>query len=217
MSGMLDFFFEFASTYSYPAALRIDAVAHTAGVTVRWRPFLLGPIFRTQGYDTSPFNVHEAKGRYMWRDLARTCENLGLPFRRPEPFPQNGLLAARVAHVGLDEDWGEVFCRAVFTAEFGQRLEIGNEAVIRDLLVGLAQQPDAILARARSDEIKTRLRATTEEAQRLGIFGAPNFVVGDELFWGNDRLEQAIRYAVQRNTNDRSRSRRARPPFDQDH
>jgi 2-hydroxychromene-2-carboxylate isomerase len=204
MSGMLDFFFEFASTYSYPAALRIDAVARTAGVTVRWRPFLLGPIFRTQGYDTSPFNVQEAKGRYMWRDLARTCENLGLPFRRPEPFPQNGLLAARVAHVGLDEGWGEAFCRAVFTAEFGQRLEIGNEAVIRDLLVGLAQQPDAILARARSDEIKTRLRATTEEAQRLGIFGAPNFVVGDELFWGNDRLEQAIRYAVQRNTNGRS-------------
>ena len=204
MSGMLDFFFEFASTYSYPAALRIDAVARTAGVTVRWRPFLLGPIFRTQGYDTSPFNVQEAKGRYMWRDLARTCENLGLPFRRPEPFPQNGLLAARVAHVGLDEGWGEAFCRAVFTAEFGQGLEIGNEAVIRDLLVGLAQQPDAILARARSDEIKTRLRATTEEAQRLGIFGAPNFVVGDELFWGNDRLEQAIRYAVQRNTNGRS-------------
>jgi 2-hydroxychromene-2-carboxylate isomerase len=204
MSGMLDFFFDFASTYSYPAALRIGAIARAAGVTVRWRPFLLGPIFRTQGYDTSPFNVHEAKGRYMWRDLARTCENLGLPFRRPEPFPQNGLLAARVAHVGLDKDWGEAFCRAVFTAEFGQGLEIGNEAVIRDLLVGLAQQPDAILARARSDEIKTRLRGTTEEAQRLRIFGAPNFVVGDELFWGNDRLEQAIRYAVQRSTNDRS-------------
>jgi 2-hydroxychromene-2-carboxylate isomerase len=204
MSGMLDFFFEFASTYSYPAALRIGAVARTAGVTVRWRPFLLGPIFRTQGYDTSPFNVHEAKGRYMWRDLARTCENLGLPFRRPEPFPQNGLLAARVAYVGLDEDWGEAFCRAVFTAEFGQGLEIGSEAVIRDLLVGLAQHPDAILARARSDEIKTRLRATTEEAQRLGIFGAPNFVVGDELFWGNDRLEQAICYAVRRNTSERS-------------
>ena len=204
MSGTLDFFFEFASTYSYPAALRIGAVAHTAGVTVRWRPFLLGPIFRTQGYDTSPFNVQEAKGRYIWRDLARTCDGLGLPFRRPEPFPQNGLLAARVAHVGLDEDWGEEFCRAVFTAEFGQGLEIGNEAVIRDLLVGLAQQPDAILTRARSDEIKTRLRATTEEAQRLGIFGAPNFVVRDELFWGNDRLEQAICYAVQRNTSDRS-------------
>ena len=94
MSGTLDFFFEFASTYSYPAALRIGAVAHTAGVTVRWRPFLLGPIFRTQGYDTSPFNVHEAKGRYMWRDLARTCaagrtlgiEVQSLEVRAPDDF-----------------------------------------------------------------------------------------------------------------------------------
>ena len=197
MPATLDFFFEFASTYSYPAAMRIGAVAGTAGVTVRWRPFLLGPIFKTHGYDTSPFNVHEAKGRYMWHDLARTCASLGLPFRRPEPFPQNGLLAARVAHVGLGENWGEAFCRAVFTAEFGQGLEIGNEAVIRDLLVGLGQSAGAILARARFDEIKNRLRAATDEAQRIGIFGAPNFVIGDELFWGNDRLEQAIGYAVQ--------------------
>jgi 2-hydroxychromene-2-carboxylate isomerase len=196
MSGTLDFFFEFASTYSYPAAMRIGEFARRAGVTVRWRPFLLGPIFKAQGFDTSPFNVYPAKGRYMWHDLARTCEGLGLPFRRPEPFPQNGLLAARVAHVGLAQDWGEAFCRAVFTAEFAQGREIGNEDVIRELLVKLGHQPDAILARAYSDEIKNSLRATTAEARQLGIFGAPNFVVGDELFWGNDRLEQAIRYAI---------------------
>jgi 2-hydroxychromene-2-carboxylate isomerase len=198
ISAMLDFFFEFASTYSYPAAMRIGQVARSADVRVRWRPFLLGPIFKAQGFDTSPFNVFPAKGRYMWHDLARTCENLGLPFRRPEPFPQNGLLAARVAHVGLAQDWGEAFCRAVFTAEFGQGLEIGSEAVIRELLIELCHQPDEILARARSDEVKDGLRTTTEEALRLGIFGAPNFVVGEELFWGNDRLEQAIDYALQR-------------------
>ena len=97
MSGTLDFFFEFASTYSYPAAMRVGELARSAGVRVRWRPFLLGPIFKSQGFDTSPFNVFPAKGRYMWHDLARICENLGLPFRRPEPFPQNGLLAARGA------------------------------------------------------------------------------------------------------------------------
>jgi 2-hydroxychromene-2-carboxylate isomerase len=204
MTAILNFFFEFASTYSYPAAMRIGALARSAGVNVRWRPFLLGPIFKAQGYDTSPFNVHEAKGRYMWHDLARTCDNLGLPFRRPEPFPQNGLLAARVAHVGLARGWGEAFCRAVFTAEFGQGLEIGSEAVICELLIGLTQPPDAILAHARSEEIKHGLRATTEEAQGLGIFGAPNFVVGGELFWGNDRLEQAIHYALQRNADKQS-------------
>ena len=109
---MLDFFFEFASTYSYPAVMRIGDLAREAGVAVRWRPFLLGPIFKAQGLETSPFNIYTSKGRYMWRDLARTCDELSLPFRRPEPFPQNGLLAARVAHVGLEDDWGEAFCRA---------------------------------------------------------------------------------------------------------
>jgi 2-hydroxychromene-2-carboxylate isomerase len=195
MSGMLDFFFEFASTYSYPAAMRIGDVARSAGVAVRWRPFLLGPLFKAQGLETSPFNIYTTKGRYMWRDLARTCEEFGLIFRRPEPFPQNGLLAARVAHVGFEQDWGEAFCRAVYVAEFAHGQQIGEESVIRDLLAGLSLAADPILARSRSPDIKDRLRATTEEAERLGIFGAPNFVVLGELFWGNDRLEQALRYA----------------------
>ena len=81
---MLDFFYEFASTYSYIAALRIAPLAESAGVTVRWRPFLLGPIFKAQGWDTSPFNLYEAKGRYMWRDMERLAAELSLPFRRPD-------------------------------------------------------------------------------------------------------------------------------------
>jgi 2-hydroxychromene-2-carboxylate isomerase len=192
---MIDFFFEFASTYSYPAAMRISDVARDAGVEVRRRPFLLGPLLKAQGLDTSPFNIYTTKGRYMWRDLERTCEEVGLAFRRPEPFPQNGLLAARVAHVGFEQDWGETFCRAVYVAEFANGQQIGEEGVIRGLLAKLSLAPDAILARARSRDIKDRLRATTEEAERLGIFGAPNFVVNGELFWGNDRLEQALRHA----------------------
>src|SRR4051812_14984829 len=100
-SPVLDFWFEFASTYSYPAAMRIGALAEAAGVTVRWRPFLLGPIFKEQGWDTSPFNLYPAKGRYMWRDLERVCDAIHLPFRKPESFPQWSLLPARVALVGL--------------------------------------------------------------------------------------------------------------------
>ncbi len=195
MRPVLDFFLEFASTYSYPAATRIGALADQAGVTVRWRPFLLGAIFKAQGLETSPFNLFPVKGRYMWRDLERICASLSLPFRRPEPFPQNGLLAARVAHVGFDQDWGEAFCRAAYLAEFGDGQQIGEESVIRELLTGLSLAPEPVLDRARSPAIKDRLRATTEEAERLGIFGAPNFVVNGELFWGNDRLEQALRYA----------------------
>jgi 2-hydroxychromene-2-carboxylate isomerase len=194
---VLGFFFEFASTYSYPAAMRIGPLAEAAGVAVRWRPFLLGPIFRAQGWDDSPFNLYPSKGRYMWRDLERICGRLGLPFRRPDPFPQPSLLAARLAHVGLDEGWGEAFCRAVFAAEFGEGRQIGAEAVMHDLLAGVGGGPAPAVARARSDEIKDRLRATTAEAERLGVFGAPSFVSGDgELFWGHDRMAEALAWAV---------------------
>ena len=191
----IDFFYEFASSYSYITALRIAPVAKAAGVTVRWRPFLLGPIFTAQGWDTSPFNLYPAKGRYMVRDCERQCTNLGVPFRLPEPFPQNTLLAARVALVGLAEGWGEDFSRAVYRAEFAEGRNIGDPAVVAAIVQTLGHDSAAILARAQSDEIKGRLRAETEEAQRLGIFGAPNFVVRGELFWGNDRLEQALDFA----------------------
>lgn len=191
----LDFFLEFASTYTYPAAMRLSARAAEAGVAVRWRPFLLGAIFKAQGFDTSPFNLFPVKGRYMWRDLARICAELGLPFQRPEPFPQPSLVASRVALVGLAEGWGEDFCRAVFTAEFGAGRQIGDESVIADLLRTLGQAPDAVLARAKSDAIKTKLREETEEAARLGVFGAPSFLAGGELFWGNDRLDAALAWA----------------------
>jgi 2-hydroxychromene-2-carboxylate isomerase len=195
----LDFWFDFASTYSYPAAMRIAPLATTAGVAVRFRPFLLGPIFKTQGWETSPFNVYPAKGRYMWRDLERLCADLGLPFRQPEPFPQRSLLAARLALVGLSESWGEEFCRAVFRAEFGEGRRIDDPGILAGLLARLGIDPDRVLADARSEPIKARLREETQAAQQLGIFGAPSFVTPDgELFWGNDRLERALAWATKR-------------------
>jgi len=192
---VLDFWFDFASTYSYPAAMRIAPLAREAGVRVRFRPFLLGPIFKAQGWTTSPF-LYPAKGGNMWRDLERLCADLHLTFRRPDPFPQNSLLAARVALAGLDRGWGEDFCRAVFRAEFADGRRIDDDATISDVLGGLQVDPRPALAAARSDEIKARLREETDAAQRLGLFGAPSFTCADgELFWGNDRLERALRWA----------------------
>jgi 2-hydroxychromene-2-carboxylate isomerase len=192
----LDFWFDFASTYSYPAAMRIAPLATAADVAVRYRPFLLGPIFKAQGWDTSPFNVYEAKGRHMWRDLERLCSDLALPFRRPDPFPQSSLLAARVTLIGLDADWGEAFCQAVFHAQFALARRIDDAAVIADLLTERGLDPAAVLNAARTDRSKQRLRQETETARQLGIFGAPTFVTEDgELFWGNDRLERALRWA----------------------
>jgi len=192
----LDFWFEFASVYSYPAATRIAALAQHASVRVRFRPFLLGPIFKAQGWVTSPFNLFPAKGRYMWRDAERVCADLALRFRRPEPFPQSTVLCARVALVGLADDWGEDFCRAVYRAEFADGRRIDEPETIRAILADLKVDPDAAIAAAQTPEIKDKLRAETEEAQRLGIFGAPSFRTADgELFWGNDRLEAALAWA----------------------
>ena len=194
--SVIDFWFDFASTYSYPATARIGALANAAGVSVRFRPFLLGPIFKAQGWDNSPFNIYEAKGRYMWRDLERLCAGYGLAFCKPAAFPQAGLLAARVALVGLKDGWGESFISQVFRAQFAEGRLINDPAVIRDLLSGLPCNPRQVFDQAQSDEIKSLLRAETEEAQRLGIFGAPSFVTADgELFWGNDRLEAALTWA----------------------
>jgi 2-hydroxychromene-2-carboxylate isomerase len=193
---VLDFWFDFASTYSYPAVVRIGPLARQADVRVRFRPFLLGRIFKAQGWTTSPFNLYPAKGRNMWRDLERLCTDLAVPFRQPDPFPQDSLLAARVALAGLDHDWGEDFCHAVFRAQFGEGRRIDDAAAISDILTGLQIEPGLVFEAAQSDEIKMRLRAQTEAAQQLGLYGAPSFTCADgELFWGNDRLEHALRWA----------------------
>ena len=194
--AVLEFWFDFASTYSYPAAMRIGALAAEASVAVRFRPFLLGPIFQAQGWESSPFNVYPAKGRYMWRDLERLCAELGLPFRKPEPFPQHSLLAARVALYALAHAWGEDFCRALLRAEFGDGARIDDPTTVAGVLKDLRVDTAPALAAAQSNAIKAQLRAQTEDAQRRGIFGAPSFVTADgELFWGNDRLETALRWA----------------------
>lgn len=195
-SGTLQVWFEFASTYSYPAVWRVAAAARGAGVAIDWKPFLLGPIFQAQGWNDSPFNIYPVKGRYMWRDLERVCAQHGLEFRRPSRFPRNGLLAARVACLAAAEPWCGDFVRAVSRANFVEDRDIADPAVVGAILDTLGQPGAAVIERAQAPANKERLRAATEEAERLGIFGAPTFVVDDELFWGNDRLEDALAWAA---------------------
>ncbi len=195
MPSPVDFWFEFASTYSYLAASRVERLAHAAGVVVVWRPFLLGPIFGAQGWNDSPFNIYPVKGRYMWRDMERSCARYAIPFRRPSTFPRNGLLAARIVIAAKDAGWVPTFVRNVYRANFGDDQEISEPTVLAALLRDVGANPDALLADAASPDVKEHLRAQTEQAQRLGIFGAPSFVVRDELFWGNDRLDDALAYA----------------------
>jgi 2-hydroxychromene-2-carboxylate isomerase len=192
----MDFWYDFASTYSYLAAMRAEPLAQAAGVKLRWRPFLLGPIFKSHGMDTSPFNIYPVKGRYSVRDLERLAERQGLPkFHLPVPFPANSLLASRVA-LALSDDARPAFSRAVYLAEFAEGRDISDRGTIGDLLAKLGHDAEGILAKTGDQAVKDKLRAETEEAGRQGIFGAPNFVTEDgEHFWGNDRLEQALDWA----------------------
>jgi 2-hydroxychromene-2-carboxylate isomerase len=189
----LTFWFEFASTYSYLSAMRIEEMARKADVGVIWKPFLFGPIFKAQNWDTSPFNIYPAKGRYMVRDIERIAEARGLTFRLPEPFPQNGLPAARLALVGLEEGWGPAFIRSIFRLEFAGRQNISMRSTLATALATAGASAHEAFERAQSPEIKSKLRENTDEAQARGIFGAPSFTTGSsEMFWGDDRLEQAF-------------------------
>ena len=193
-----EFWYEFASTYSYPAALRVGALAEARGVSLAWRPFLLGPIFAAQGWRDSPFNIYPAKGRYMWRDVERTCKAMGVPFQRPAPFPQPSLLAARVA-LALEGEARAAFSHQVYMAEFGRGLSIGDRATLASLLAACGVDPAATFERAESDANKAALKAECARAAEIGIVGAPSIVTADgEVFWGNDRLEQALDWAAGR-------------------
>jgi len=196
----LTFWFEFASTYSYLSAMRIEEIARKADVDVIWKPFLLGPIFKAQNWDTSPFNIYPAKGRYMMRDIERIAEARGLTFRLPEPFPQNGLPAARLALVGLDEGWAPAFIRAIFSLEFAKQQNIADRATLVTALAAVGASESGAFDRAQSPEIKSKLRKNTDEAQARGIFGAPSFTTGSgELFWGDDRLKNALLWSGRTN------------------
>jgi len=196
----LTFWYEFASTYSYLSAMRIEALAEAKGVEVAWKPFLLGPIFGAQGWNTSPFNLYPAKGRYMWRDMERQCTKYGIPFEKPDTsdggWPRNSVKAARLAIVGLEEGWGKAFSRAVYTGEFVDQADISADGFLHDCVAGAGGNPASALESIASEACKAKLRANTDAAIAARIFGAPSFTVGDELFWGDDRLEDALDWAA---------------------
>ena len=194
-SGTLEFHYDLASPYSYLAACRIAPLAEQAGIEVLWKPLLLGPIFAAKGYATSPLASDPQKNAHMWADVARLAAAAGLPpVTRPNPFPANSLLAARVA-LHLNDACRPSFTRALFLAEFAQGRDIADRETVRQVLAGLGHFYD-VVGEAERQENKDRLRAQTQAAQARGVFGAPTFFTADgELFWGNDRLEMALEHA----------------------
>ena len=192
----LEFWFDFGSNYSYLSAMRIDALAREKKVQVIWKPFLLGVVFKALGWETSPFVLQKIKGDYTWRDMARQCEKYGLPWRQPSAFPRTALLPMRVAMVGADQGWIAPFARRMMAMNFAADRDIDNLEAVSEVLAELGLDARAIVALALTPDNKQRLRRQTEQAQALNLFGAPSFISDGELFWGNDRLDDALAHAA---------------------
>ena len=199
MAKPVEFWFDFASPYSFIAAHRLLSTSVAEGLEINWQPFLVGVVLsrKTKGLSNTQL-VTEAEAAYRRHDVKRTCDELGIPLRWPSNYPRGSMLAGRIAFGAIGETWLEPFVGSVFAANFLHDRDIGSEAVIADILKGLDMDPVSTIASATTDAAKAAFRDHVEHAITRGVFGAPMFAVDNELFWGNDRLEQAAAWAAGR-------------------
>jgi 2-hydroxychromene-2-carboxylate isomerase len=194
----IEFWFDFGSNYSYLSVMRIEEAAQRHDVRIVWRPFLLGPIFRALGMENSPFVLQAEKGAYVQRDMVRQCRKYGLGWVQPTIFPRLGVLPLRVALLGAERPWIGAFCRRVMELNFVLDQDINHPDHIAPILDELGLAAADILAQAQAEPTKIRLREQTEQARMREVFGAPTVFVGAEMFWGNDRLDDALLFASER-------------------
>jgi 2-hydroxychromene-2-carboxylate isomerase len=190
---MIDFWVSIGSTYSYLSIMRLDAVEKESGVRFRWRPFSVRAVMIEQ--KNIPFVGKPIKLAYLWRDIERRGRARGLEPRLPAPYPLKEFdLANRVAIVGADEGWCADYIRAAYRHWFHVSHEPGSEPGLSGALDEIGQSPARVLEAANSEAVAERYRGATEEAKSLGVFGSPTFVVDGEVFWGDDRVDDAIRW-----------------------
>lgn len=190
----IDFWFTTGSTYTYLTVTRLPELARKTGLVFRWRPFHLRTLFDELKY--FPFPAGSPKTAYMWRDLERRAAMYGIPARLPAPYPlPDTMLTNSIAFVGIGEGWGIDYIRGSYRRWFQHGEPSGNEPNLSASLRDVGQDPERVVALATSDETKRRLAAETDAARAAGLFGSPSFVVGKEVFWGDDRLEDAIAWA----------------------
>jgi 2-hydroxychromene-2-carboxylate isomerase len=188
----IEFWFEFGSNYSYLSVMRIEAAAARHRVRVVWQPFLLGPIFKSFGWDNSSFVLQKQKGAYMWRDMDRQCRKYNIPWSRPSAFPRLGVLPLWVALIGADKPWMGDFCKQLMLQNFYNDRDINSKESVSEVLDQLDLPARKIIELAESEPMKQRLKEQTETEKSKESFGAPTFFVNGEMFWGNDRLDDAL-------------------------
>lgn len=191
MTRHLEFFFFIGSTYTYLSVSRAAELARAEGVELVWRPFSVRTLMREQ--NNSPFAGKPAKMRYMWRDVGRRAARFGIQFAGIPPYPIDpDELANRVATLAAMEGWCPAFARAAYSTWFLDKQDPGSTQQLRAILTGLGKDVDACVEKANSAEVRDEYASQTARARDLGIFGSPTFVHDTEIFWGDDRLEDAL-------------------------
>ena len=194
MSAPIEFYFDFSSPYGYLAAERIDDIAARHGRDVSWRPYLMGVAMKVTG--SSPIVNRPMLGEYSRRDMQRSARRLGVPFKFPEPFPIATIAACRAVYwkerAGAEE--AKALARALYRAYFADGRNISQAEVVADVAAGTGADRDALLAGIQDPAVKDRLKEVTNDAIERGIFGSPFFMVGDEPFWGHDRMDEVDRW-----------------------
>jgi 2-hydroxychromene-2-carboxylate isomerase len=180
----VEFFFDLSSPYSYMAATQLPALARRAGAELVYRPMVLFAVFQASG-NVMPAKV-PYKARWMGQDLDRWAKHYGVPFRFSSHFPVNAIKAMRL--ILVDDVKAQAVTDAAFSAMWANDRNIADEAELRAIATAGGLDADQALKAIEEPRIKDRLRANTDEAIARGAFGAPAIFVGDELFWGNDRL-----------------------------
>jgi 2-hydroxychromene-2-carboxylate isomerase len=193
VADAIDFWFSTGSTYTYLTVSRLPALAAARGVRFNWRPFSVRAIMREQ--NNVPFTGKPVKTAYMWRDIERRAAMYGLRAKVPVPYPLKEFdFANKVAILGVAEGWGIPYLQASYRRWFVDGLEPGLEPNLSQSLVEAGQDAPRCLARAGNDDIARLFDGATAEAKSLGIFGSPTFMVDGELFWGDDRLDDALNW-----------------------
>ncbi|MBI3147324.1 MAG: 2-hydroxychromene-2-carboxylate isomerase [Betaproteobacteria bacterium] len=195
MSKQLDFFYFIGSTYTYLAVMRAEELARQAGVSLNWRPFSVRTLMREQ--ENIPFSSKPLKLKYMWRDVERRAERHGLDWRDVPKYPIDAEERAnRVATLAAMEGWCPQFTRAAYRTWFLEGQDPGEQAALAALLAELGKDPQSVIAAADETTVREQYLAETDTARQLGLFGSPTFVCGSELFWGDDRLEDALAWCL---------------------
>jgi len=191
MHRQIEFFYFIGSTYSYLSVARAEALAAREGIALKWRPFSVRTLMREQ--DNVPFATKPIKMSYMWRDVERRAAKFGVPFDGIPPYPVDpNELANLVATLAAREGWCKEFTQCAYRAWFLQKQDPGTPESLRAVLAMIGRDAEVCLMQAADERTKREYDASTQQARQLGLFGSPTFVVGNEAFWGDDRLEDAI-------------------------